>query len=421
MSATTTTSAATTVGAMPRASAPSAADARLAKQLADRYLNIADLREASRKRLPKGVFEFFERGSEDEVSLSENRAAFRRIKLRNKVLVDVSTRHTRTELFGKPMAMPLAVAPTGAAGLTWFEGELEVARAAARFGVPFTLATPSLTSIERIATVEEGRNWFQLYMWRERELSHALVKRAQDAGFEALILTVDTAVSPLREYNKRNGFSSPFHYNPRIMLDVALHPRWLIEVMLPYLRTVGMPTPVHFPKGSTGRAAGAGLSATRTMQGDNLTWDDLARLREMWKGPLMIKGVHLPEDAAKAVSMGVDAVILSNHGGRNLDSAVSPIEILPEIVAEVGGKTEIIIDSGVRRGGDVLKALALGAKAVLTGRCALYGASIAGAAGVEHALTLLRKELETSMGFTGCRTVAEIGPRAVWMGPEGGR
>ena len=421
MSATSTTSAAASAGALPRASAASAADARLAKQLADRYLNIADLREGSRKRLPKGVFEFFERGSEDEVSLNENRAAFRRIKLRNKVLVDVSTRHTRTELFGKPMAMPLAVAPTGAAGLTWYEGELEVARAAARFGVPFTLATPSLTSIERIATVEEGRNWFQLYMWRERELSHALVKRAQDAGFEALILTVDTAVSPIREYNKRNGFSSPFHYNPRIVLDVALHPRWLIEVMLPYLRTVGMPRPVLFPQGAQGRAAGAVGSSARTMQGDNLTWDDLARLRDMWKGPLMIKGVHLPEDAAKAVSMGVDAIVLSNHGGRNLDSAVSPIEILPEIVAEVGGKTEIIIDSGIRRGSDVLKALALGAKAVLTGRCALYGASVAGAAGVEHALTLLRKELETSMGFTGCRTVAEIGPRAVWMGPEGPR
>ena len=421
MSAPATTSGTAGADALPRASAKSASQAREAAQLAARYLNIADLREAARRRLPKGVFEFFERGSEDEVSLNENRAAFRRIKLRNKVLVDVSARHTRTELFGKPMAMPLAVAPTGAAGLTWYEGELEVARAAARFGVPFTLATPSLTSIERIATVEEGRNWFQLYMWRERELSHALVKRAQDAGFEALILTVDTAVSPIREYNKRNGFSSPFHYNPRIVLDVALHPRWLIEVMLPYLRTVGMPRPVHFPQGSQGRAAGALGSSARTMQGDNLTWDDLARLREMWKGPLMIKGVHLPEDAAKAVSMGVDAVILSNHGGRNLDSAVSPIEILPEIVAEVGGKTEIIIDSGIRRGGDVLKALALGAKAVLTGRCALYGASVAGAAGVEHALTLLRKELDTSMGFTGCRTVAEIGPRAVWMGPEGGR
>ena len=154
------------------------------------------------------------------------------------------------------------------------------------------------------------------------------------------------------------------------------------------------------------------------MQGDNLTWDDLARLRDLWKGPLMIKGVNLPEDAAMAVSLGVDAVVLSNHGGRNLDGAVSPIEILPEIVAEVGGKTDIIIDSGVRRGSDVLKAVALGAKAVLSGRCALYGASIAGAAGVEHALGLLRKELDTAMGFTGCRTVAEIGPRAVWTGPQ---
>jgi len=421
MSAEATTNGTTTAGATPRAPASSAAQAKLAADLAARYLNIADLREGSRKRLPKGVFEFFDRGSEDEVTLNENRAAFRRIKLRNKALVDVSKRSTRTELFGKPMAMPLVLAPTGAAGLTWYEGELEVARAAARFGVPFTLATPALTSIERIATVENGRNWFQLYMWRERELSHALVKRAQDAGFEALILTVDTAVSPIREYNKRNGFSSPFHFNPRIVMDVALHPRWLVEVMLPYLRTIGMPTPVHFPPGTAGRAAGAGLSASRTMQGDDLTWDDLARLRDLWKGPLMIKGVQLPEDAAKAVTLGVDAIVLSNHGGRNLDGSVSPIEILPEIAAEVGGKTDIIIDSGIRRGSDVLKALALGAKAVLSGRCALYGASVAGAAGVEHALTLLRKELDTSMGFTGCRTIAEIGPRAVWMGPEGGR
>ena len=412
-----TAPAATSGISTARAEAPDAAAAARAAQLAARYLNIEDMREAARRRLPRGVFEFFDRGSEDEVSLAENRATFRRIKMRNKVLVDVSTRSTRTELFGNPMAMPLAIAPTGAAGLTWYEGELEVARAAARFGVPFTLATPSLTAIEKIATVENGRNWFQLYMWRERDLSHALVKRAQDAGFEALMLTVDTPVSPIREYNRRNGFSSPFHYNPRIVLDVAMHPRWLIEVMLPYLRNSGMPRPVHYPVGTQGRASGAANGA-RTMQGDNLTWDDLAVLRDMWKGPLMIKGVHLPEDAAKAVAMGVDAVVLSNHGGRNLDGAVSPIEILPEIVAEVGGKTQIIIDSGIRRGSDVLKAVAMGASAVLSGRCTLYGSSIAGEAGAVHALTLLRKELETSMGYTGCRTIAEIGPRAVWLGPE---
>ena len=390
---------------------------RQAARLAARYLNIADLREAARRRLPKGVFEFFDRGSEDEVSLAENRATFQRIKLRNKVLVDVSTRSTRTDLFGRPMAMPLAVAPTGAAGLTWYEGELELARAAARFGVPFTLATPSLTAIEKIATVENGRNWFQLYMWRERELSHALVKRAQDAGFEALMLTVDTPVSPIREYNRRNGFSTPFHFNPQIVMDMAMHPRWLVEVVLPYLRASGMPRPVHYPVGTQGRASGAATKA-RTMQGDNLTWDDLARLREIWKGPLMIKGVHLPEDAARAVAMGVDAVVLSNHGGRNLDGAVSPIEILPEIAAEVGGKTQILIDSGVRRGSDVLKAVALGATAVLSGRCTLYGTSVAGEAGAVHALTLLRHEMETAMGYTGCRTVSEIGPRSVWTGPE---
>jgi isopentenyl diphosphate isomerase/L-lactate dehydrogenase-like FMN-dependent dehydrogenase len=334
------------------------------------------------------------------------------------VLVDVSSRSTQTELFGRPMAMPLAIAPTGVAGLTWYQGELELARAAQGFGVPFTLATPSITSIETIARVEGGRNWFQLYMWRDRETSYQLVQRARDAGFEALILTVDTQVSPIREYNRRNGFNSPFAFNWRIAADVAMHPGWILNVLLPYWRTTGMPRPVHYPAGSGGRATAGLGGVANAMRGDDLSWDDIARLRERWPGPLMIKGVHLPEDAERAVREGLDGVILSNHGGRNLDGAVSPIEILPEIVAAVGDRTNVLIDSGVRRGSDVLKALALGAKAVLSGRCTLYGTSVAGEAGALHALRLLHKELDTSMAYTGCRMISEIGPRAVWLGPE---
>jgi isopentenyl diphosphate isomerase/L-lactate dehydrogenase-like FMN-dependent dehydrogenase len=390
------------------------------RNLAERYLNIEDLRRAAKRRLPKGVFEFFDRGSEDEVSLAENRAAFRRIKMRNKVLVDVSTRSTQMELFGKPMAMPLAIAPTGIAGLTWYEGELELAKAAQRFGVPFTLATPSITAIESIARVEGGRNWFQLYMWRDREASYSLVKRARDAGFEALILTVDTQVSPIREYNRRNGFNSPFTFNWKIAADVALHPGWLVNVLWPYLRTTGMPRPVHYPRGAGGRATSGLSGVAAAMRGDDLSWDDIARLRELWPGPIMIKGVHLPEDAERAVAEGLDGVIISNHGGRNLDGAVSPIEVLPEIVAAVGTRTNVLIDSGIRRGSDVLKAIALGAKAVLSGRCTLYGTSVAGQDGALHALNLLRKELDTSMAYTGCRAISEIGPRAVWLGPERG-
>jgi isopentenyl diphosphate isomerase/L-lactate dehydrogenase-like FMN-dependent dehydrogenase len=382
--------------------------------------NVAELREAARRRLPRCVFEFFDRGSEDEASLRGNREAFARIKLRNKVLVDVSRRSLATPLFGKPMSMPLAIAPTGVAGVCWYEGEAELARAAAKAGVPFTLATPSVTSIETIAAVEEARKWFQLYMWRERDLSYALVQRAKDAGFEALILTVDTPAPPIREYNKRNGFSMPFQPNPRALIDMALHPRWLASVMARYLMTSGMPKLAHYPQGAVSRMAPGAAppkGVVPNLRGDDLTWDDVKRLRDVWKGPLMIKGVHLPEDAALAVEAGVDAVVVSNHGGRNLDSAVAPIDVLPEIAAEVAGRIPVLLDSGVRRGGDVVKALALGASAVLSGRPALYGLSVAGEAGALHALSLLRREIDATMAFTGCASVSDIGPRAVWTGP----
>jgi (S)-mandelate dehydrogenase len=385
----------------------------------DRCFNIADLREAARRRLPRGVFEFMDRGAEDEVSLRGNREAFERIKLRNKVLVDVSRRSTATTLFGKPLSMPLVVAPTGVAGVCWYQGEAELACAAAKAGVPFTLATPSVTSIETIAAVEGGRKWFQLYMWKERDLSYGLVKRAQDAGFEALILTVDTPTSPIREYNRRNGFSMPFQPNPRAIFDMALHPRWLLTVMARYLANNGMPKLAHYPDGAVSRMAPGGAPAAPSgslpnLRGDELNWEDVKRLRDTWKGPLMIKGVHLPEDAARAVEAGFDAVIVSNHGGRTMDSAVAPIDVLPEIVAQIAGRVPVLVDSGVRRGGDVVKALALGASAVLSGRPTLYGLSVAGEAGASHALSLLRREFDATMAFTGCNSVGEIGPRAVW-------
>ncbi len=399
------------VGVAPAASPPTA---RIDPRYADRWLNIEDLRLQARGRLPKGVFEFMDRGSEDEASLRDNRASFHRVKLRNKVMVDVSKRDLSTTLFGKPMSMPLAIAPTGVAGLVWFEGELEIARAAARSGVPFTLATPSITAIEKIATVEEGRKWFQLYVWRDRQASLALVKRARDAGFETLIVTGDTPVAPIREYNRRNGFNSPFKFNWRIATDVALHPRWMTGVLARYLMTTGMPRPVHHPEGAPGRAAGFGVADT--MRGDDLTWDDIARLRDIWKGPILVKGVHRPEDAERGLQVGLDGVIVSNHGGRNLDTAVASLDVLPEIVAAVGDKMSVLADSGVRRGGDVLKALALGAKAVLSGRPTLYGAACAGEAGAAHALGLLRREFDAAMAYTGCCEIGDISDRCLWAG-----
>ena len=390
---------------------------KLAPALAEKYLNIEDLRQGAKKRLPRGVFEFIDRGSEDEASLRDNRASFHRIKLRNRVMVDVSARSTQMELFGKPMSMPLAIAPTGAAGLAWYEGELELARAAARAGVPFTLATPSLTAIERIASVEEGRKWFQLYMWRDRDASHALVRRARDAGFETLIVTGDTAVPPIREYNKRNGFNSPFTFNPTIVADVATSPGWMWRVLRPYLQNGGMPRQAHYPSDEKGVQVRM-VGGAEKLRGDNLCWDDIARLSEIWKGPILVKGVHQPDDAERGVKEGVDGIIISNHGGRNLDTAVASLDVLPEIVAAVGDKLVVIADSGIRRGGDILKALALGAKCVLSGRPTLYGAAVAGQDGAMHALALLRRELDTAMAYTGAIRIEEITAKCLWMGNQ---
>lgn len=382
----------------------------------DQCHNIADLRALAQKRLPRCVFEFFDRGSEDEIALRGNREAFQKIKLRNKVMVDVSKRDPSIALFGKPMSFPLAVAPTGVAGVCWYNGEVELARAAARAGIPFTLATPSVTSIEEIAAVEGGRKWFQLYMWRERELSHALVRRARDAGFETLLLTADTPVAPVREYNRRNGFSMPFVPNRVALTDMALHPRWLASVMGRYWMNGGLPKLAHYPK--DGGHGVAQPQKTRNvvpnLRGDNLTWDDIKRLRDIWKGPILLKGVHLAEDAERAIAEGCEGVVVSNHGGRNLDTAVSSLDVLPDIKAAIGAKGTILLDSGVRRGGDIVKALALGADAVLSGRPGLYGAAVAGEAGAFKAFAILKHEFETVMGFTGCQKVADISAKTIW-------
>lgn len=374
-----------------------------------RCYNIADLREAAKRRLPKGVFEFVDRGSEDEVGLRNNRMGFERIKLRPRSLVDVSGRSTQTTLFGKPMGMPLAIAPTGAAGLVWYEGELELAKAAAAAKVPFTLATGAMTSLEKIAKEAGGRLWMQLYLWNDRKLSYQLVERAERAGFEALILTVDTIVSPNREYNARNGFNLPFHPTPRAIIDMVSHPRWLTGVLTRYLTTTGMPRYENLPEKFRSKIT-ADPSQKEITRQDTMTWDDVRKLRALWPRVLMVKGIMRADEAVRAVEYGADAVIVSNHGGRNLDSAMASIDALPEIVEAVGDRATVILDSGVRRGSDIAKALALGAKAVLVGRATLYGTAVAGEAGALHALTMLRGELDKVMAYTACNTVDELGP-----------
>lgn len=384
-------------------------------------LNLADVREAARRRLPKGIFEFIDRGAEDDDALANNREAFRRIRLRPRALVDVSGRSAETTLFGRRQAMPLAIAPTGAAGLVWFEGELELARAAAAAEVPFTLATRSLASIESVAEAAAGGTlWFQLYVWAERALSYALVERAERAGFHALVVTVDVPVTPNREYNRRNGFSLPFSPSGRALLDMARHPRWLVGTMGRYLATTGMPRYENQP-GEHRQRITRGAPAVRSMRSDDLTWDDIRELRRRWPRTLMVKGLLRAEDALRAVECGADAVVVSNHGGRCLDSAVAPIDALPEIADAVGHRAVVLMDGGVRRGGDIVKALALGASAVLAGRPTLYGTAIGGRAGAAHVLGLLRAEMLTVMAQLGCRSVAEIGPDLIHPGAAPGR
>ncbi len=373
----------------------------------DRCYNIADLRKFARKRLPKGLFEYIDRGAEDEVALAGNREAFKRLKLRTRFLVDLSERDMGIDLLGKRAEMPMAIAPTGVAGMTWYHGEVELAKAAAAKGVPFTLATPAITPMEKVAEVAGGRLWFQLYMWGEVEHSYQLVGRARDAGFEALVVTIDSALGNNREYNKRNGFTVPFTPSLRSLTDMTLHPEWLISVMFRYIATTGMPRHENYPEKYRHRIT-RGTGAARPMRYTAMNWEDIDRMREFWPRKLIIKGILREEDAVLAVEHGADAVVVSNHGGRALDSAAPTIDVLPEVVRAVGGRTTVILDSGIRRGSDMVKALALGADAVLTGRATLYGTSVAGQAGAEKALSILYTEFEKTMAYVGCRRVSEV-------------
>jgi len=380
--------------------------------------NIAELRAMAERRVPKGLFEFVDRGSEDEIALKNNRAAFERIKLKPRALVDVSKRSQAITLFGRDQRMPIAIAPTGTAGLMWYEGELALARAAAAAGIPFTLATGSMTAMEKIAGEAGGRLWFQLYMWPDRSMSHQLVERARLAGFEALVVTVDGAVSGNREYNLRSGFTIPFSFTRRNVTDVLMHPRWLAGVLARYMLTTGMPRYQNYPTELRNRITAAPMGKSM-MRNDSLTWDDLRVLRKIWPHTLMVKGIIHPRDALHAADCGADAVIVSNHGGRNLDSSPAPIDALPHVVDAAGKRLAVLVDSGFRRGSDVIKALALGAQAVLLGRATLYGIAAGGEAGAARAIGIFREEIDRVLALVGCRAIAELQRDCLWMPGDG--
>ncbi len=381
-----------------------------------RCFNIADLREAARRRLPKGVFQYVDKGTEDQLAVDNNRLALDNTKLLHRVLTDVSDVRTETSLFGHDAAMPLIIAPTGVAGMCWYQGELELARAAAKAGVPFTLATGSNTSMEKVAEQAGGKLWFQLYMWREKELSYELVRRAARAGFETLIWTVDIPHKPNREHDARNGFSMPYKLNARSAIDAMLHPEWVATVLARYMMTTGMPRHVNFPEKYQHKFTGK-ASLAKALQADKLDWDDVDRLREIWPGKLIIKGIMRVDDAQQAVAYGVDGIIVSNHGGRSMDSAPSTLEVLPGIAAAVGDRTTVLVDSGIRRGSDIVKCLALGAKGVLTGRATLYGVGAGGEPGASKALSILKAEMRRTMAYVGCQRIDQISDDVVWRRP----
>ncbi len=384
----------------------------------DNCYNIADLREVALRRLPKGVFEYIDKGSEDLVSLAGNRSAFNDIKLLNKVITDISDVQLDSDILGKPASLPLAIAPTGTAGMAWYEGEFELAKAAAKAGVPFTLATGSNTPMEKLANEAGGRLWMQLYMWKEKQLSDELVKRAARNGFEALLWTVDIGHGANREYNLRNGFATPYVLNPRSVIDMLRHPTWLTTVMGRYFVNGGMPRHVNYPKGyqmpMTGNVSRLRDRAPTTRRADKLSWDDVDRLRDIFPGKLLIKGIMRVDDAEEAIEHGVDGIVVSNHGGRNMDSAPPTIAVLPKIVAAVGGRMEIIVDSGVRRGSDIVKCLALGANSVLAGRATLYGTAAGGEDGALKALAILKDEMKRTMAYIGIQRTQDIDQDAIW-------
>lgn len=369
--------------------------------------DIADLRELARRRLPKGVFEFMDRGNGDEVALANNRAAFERLKLVPHALVDTSRRTQEITLFGNRHKMPIAIGPTGSAGLNWFEGEIALARAAAAAGIPFTLATGSMTAMEKVAEQAGGTLWFQIYMWPDRSLSHGLVERAKAAGYQALVVTVDTPVPPGREYNLRNGMTVPFRFTRRNVADVMLHPRWLATVLARYLLTTGMPRYENYPTQLKQRITALPMGRSM-MVTDSLTWEDFRALRRIWPHRLILKGILRPLDAVLAADCGADGVIVSNHGGRAVDSTMAPIEVLPSVLEAAGKRLTVMVDSGFRRGSDVVKALALGAAAVLIGRATLYGTAVAGEAGAARAIEIYRDEIDRILGLIGCPGVAAL-------------
>ncbi|WP_323008660.1 alpha-hydroxy acid oxidase [Paracoccus sp. (in: a-proteobacteria)] len=375
---------------------------------------IDDLKAIYRRRVPRMFYDYAESGSYTESTFRENTTDFQRIKLRQRVAVDMTGRTTESTMIGEKVAMPVALAPVGMTGMQCADGEIKAARAAKAFGVPFTLSTMSICSIEDVAEATRHPFWFQLYVMRDQEFLEAIIERARRANCSALVLTLDLQILGQRHKDLKNGLSAPPRLTLPVLLDLATKWRWGIEMLQTKRRFFG---------NIVGHAKGVGdtssLSSWTAEQFDpQLDWGKIARIRDLWGGKLILKGINDPEDARMAADFGADAIIVSNHGGRQLDGAVSPIRMLPEIVKAVGDEIEVHLDSGIRSGQDVLKALAMGAHATHIGRAFIYGLGAMGEAGVTKALEVIHKELDTTMALCGERDVKNLGRRNLLVPPE---
>lgn len=365
---------------------------------------IEDLRILAKRRVPRMFYDYADSGSWTEGTYRANSTDFERIKLRQRVATDISDRSLASTMIGQEVSMPVALAPTGLTGMQHADGEILAARAAAKAGVPFTLSTMSICSIEDVAEHSPAPFWFQLYVMKDRDFINRLIDRAKAAGCSALVLTLDLQILGQRHKDIRNGLSTPPKPTLANMINLATKPRWCWNMLNTKRRQFG-----NIHGHVTGVADMSSLSSWTASQFDpKLSWDDVKRIQDRWGGKLILKGILDPEDAARAAETGADALIVSNHGGRQLDGALSSITALPGIVEEVGQRIEVLMDGGVRSGQDVLKAVALGAKGVFIGRAFLYGLGAMGERGVTAALDIIRRELDITMALCGRRDIGDV-------------
>ncbi|WP_028997149.1 alpha-hydroxy acid oxidase [Azohydromonas australica] len=371
---------------------------------------VEDLRRLARRRVPRMFFDYLEGGSYSESTLHANRLELQRLALRQRVARDISRRELGSRMLGRPVSLPLALAPTGLCGMLHADGEIHAARAAEKAGVPFTLSTMSICSIEDVRAHTSAPFWFQLYVIRDRDFLCRLLERARQAGCSALMLTLDLPVMGQRHRDVKNGLTAPPRPTPRNLLDLLRRPAWCRDMLRTPRRQFG-----NIVGHARGVTDGASLAAWHVQQFDSsLGWDDVAWIKGEWGGPLIVKGILDAEDARSAVAAGADAVVVSNHGGRQLDGAPATIRVLPQIAAAVGQDADVWLDSGIRTGQDILRALAYGASAVLVGRAFLYGLAAQGEAGVTRVLDILRQELDVTLALCGLTALSQVDARVLY-------